>query len=160
MKARSVLLAVLSLALVSLACQPPAAEVGQLSEADEAAIQAVVDDLMEAELAGDWEAMYATFTEDVVAMLANHPALEGLAAYREWIEPLDVSVSELSVAVAEIDGRGDLAYVRGTYSETYTVGEAEPIEEQGKYLFILKKHADGSWRMAITISNSNLPAAE
>ncbi|KPK74885.1 MAG: hypothetical protein AMS25_18970, partial [Gemmatimonas sp. SM23_52] len=75
MKARSVLLAVLSLALVSLACQPPAAEVGQLSEADEAAIQAVVDDLMEAELAGDWEAMYATFTDDVVAMTANQPAL-------------------------------------------------------------------------------------
>lgn len=160
MKARSVLLAVLSLALVSLACQPPTAEVGQLSEADKAAIQAVVDDLVQAELAGDWEAMYATFTEDVVAMPSNQPALEGLAAYREWVEPQDFSVSELTATVAEIDGRGDLAYVRGTYSETFTVGEGEPIEEQGKYVFILKKQADGSWRIALVISNSDLPAGE
>jgi len=160
MKARSVLLAVLSLALVSLACQPPAAEVGQLSEADKTAIQAVVDDVAEATLASDMEALYAKMTEDLVEMPPNQPALEGLAAYREWLESQDISVSELSVAVAEIDGRGDLAYLRATYSETFTVGEAGPIEEQGKFVSILKKQADGSWRIAIEIWNSNPPAAE
>lgn len=158
MKARSVLLAVLSLALVSLACQPPAAEVAQLSEEDKAAIQNLLDRLVQAELAGDWEAVYAMYTEDIVEMPSNQPAIEGLAAVREWIESQDFTISEMTVTVADIDGRGDLAYLRGTFTETFVVGEGQPTQSQGKYVLILRKQADGSWRIALGISNSDLPA--
>lgn len=160
MKARSVLLAVVSLALVTLACQPPAAEVGQLTEADKAAIQTVVDDLVQAELASDWEAVFGMYTEDYMDMPPNQPAREGLAAVREWVQSQDFTVSELTATVADIDGRGDVAYVRGTYSETFTVGEGEPIGDQRKFVLILKKQADSSWRIAIGISNSDLPLPE
>ncbi|UCC49881.1 MAG: DUF4440 domain-containing protein [Gemmatimonadota bacterium] len=160
MKARSVLLAALSLALVSLSCQPPAAEMAQLSDEDKAAIQNLLDELVQAELASDWEAVFAMYTENVVAMPANQPALEGLAAVREWFESQSFTVSDLAVTVGEIDGRGDLAYLRGTYTETFAMGEEEPTEAQGKFVWILRKQADGSWRIAISISNSDLPAAE
>ncbi|UCC49215.1 MAG: SgcJ/EcaC family oxidoreductase [Gemmatimonadota bacterium] len=160
MKARSVLLAVLSLALVTLACQPPAAEMAQLSDEDKAAIQNLVDELVQAELAGDWEVVFGMYTEDVVDMPPNRPAREGLATLREWVESQDFTVSELTATVADIDGRGDLAYVRGTYSETFAMGGGEPIEDQRKFVLILKKQADGNWRIAIGISNSDLPLPE
>ncbi len=160
MKARSVLLAVLSLALVTLACQPPAAEMAQLSDEDKAAIQNLVDELVQAELASDWEAVFSMYTEDYVDMPPNQPAREGLAAVREWVQSEDFTVSELTATVADIEGRSDLAYVRGTYSETFTVGEGEPIGDQRRFVLILKKEADGSWRIAIGISNSDLPLPE
>ncbi len=41
----------------------------------------------------------------------------------------------------EIEGLGDLAYDRGTYSQTVTPDGAAPIEDRGKYLTILRKQA-------------------
>ena len=57
----------------------------------------------------------------------------------------------------EIQGQGDMAYDRGTYSMAVTPAGAAPIEDHGKYLTIWRKQADGSWKVARAIFNSDLP---
>ncbi len=95
--------------------------------------------------------------EDLAAIEAS---LESFAqAIRAWLEPFPPI--EYEGTVVEIDGRGDLAFVRGNYSETYTVeGAPEPIHHAGKYVKIWRRQPDGSWLIAVEIWNSDLPLAE
>lgn len=68
--------------------------------------------------------------------------------------------SETGLPSDDLDGRGDLAYVRGHYKPTASPkakGGAARSEE-GKFVEVLKRQPDGTWRYAIDIFNSNLPA--
>jgi ketosteroid isomerase-like protein len=67
-------------------------------------------------------------------------------------------ISTLTIETQEIDGVGDLAYVRGTYVMTFTLPEAPgPTEDRGKYLLIKRKQTDRSWLITNKIFNSDLP---
>jgi len=147
-------------ALVIVACQPTAQQAG-LTEEDRAAISAMISDLTDAELAGDFEAVAGMMTADVVSMPANMGVMEGRDAWSAWVESMGFSVTDLNVDIVEMDGRGDLAYLRMAYTESFAVeGAAEPVEEVGKCLWIVRKQADGSWRVSTWICNSDLPATE
>ena len=70
-------------------------------------------------------------------------------------------MTQFTIPPTEIDGRGDLAYVRGTYAMTIMPeGAPEPIREIGKYVVILQKQPDGSWLVVVDIWNSDLPLPE
>jgi ketosteroid isomerase-like protein len=159
MSVRSVLLAALALALGSTACQPPAQEAGPLSEADVAAIRQLAEADVQAALANDWTTWAGYHTEDVLFMPPNLPAIEGRAALEEWLGP--VRVIEFTRELVDIDGRDGLAYARGTHSIMYTPeGAPEPVSEAGKWVWILRKQADGSWRIAVHIWNLDHPPSE
>ena len=155
MSTRSVLLAALVLALAGTACQPPAQEAAGLSEEDVAARRAVFDENEQAGLAGDWESFFSHFTEDAVIMWPNMPAVEGLEAFKggNWVRAI-----EWETSIVQIDGQGDLAFVRGTSSLLLDYEGA--VKEETKFLFILRKQPDGSWLFAIWIENSDLPLPE
>jgi ketosteroid isomerase-like protein len=56
----------------------------------------------------------------------------------------------------EVRVAGDWAYSRGTYSATLTPkAGGEPREDSGKYLTILERQSDGSWKIARDCFNSN-----
>jgi uncharacterized protein (TIGR02246 family) len=159
--ARSTLLAALALALAGTACQPPAQEAGALSEEDVAAIRAIPQLYAEAVVASDWPAVASYYTEDAVRLPPNAPLIEGRAAIQAAYEGRPGTVTEYSNTPVEIEGRGDLAYARGTYTLTFAVpGMAEPISDSGKYVTIFRKQPDGSWLMSRVCWNSNLPLPE
>ena len=84
-----------------------------------------------------------------------------LAAIRSLPAAFDQVVLGGDVEFTDIDGCGDLAYARGTYSERFTVaGVAEPIRDVGKVLGILRKESDGRWLFSIWSSSTDLPAVE
>jgi uncharacterized protein (TIGR02246 family) len=142
------------------ACQAPAPEAGPLSEEDVAAIEASADIFVEAALAGDWEALAALYTEDVVLMPPNGPVVEGRVAIQDFLESFPF-ITQFAVTIVQIDGRGDLAFVRGTNSMTLIVeGTSEPIHITGKYVEIWRKQPDGKWLIAVDIWNSDLPLPE
>ncbi len=161
---RSVAFTALPVALTALlfmaplaACQAPAPEVGPLSEEDVAAIKASSAAFVEAVLAGDWSAVAAMYTEDAVLMFPNEPAVEGRVAVQAFFE-LFPSNTQFEPTIVQIDGRGDLAFVRATYSMTILVeGTPEPTHDTGKYVEIRRKQPDGKWLIAVDISNSDLP---
>ena len=57
-----------------------------LTAEDVAAIEAMGPAIDEAGIAGDWDAFAAMFAEDLVMMPPNMPALEGRAAWLEWVD--------------------------------------------------------------------------
>jgi uncharacterized protein (TIGR02246 family) len=160
MKARTILLALLALAVATMACQPPAQEAAGLSEEDVAAIRAADDAWIQAFRDNDDAALVALYSEDAVIMPPNEPAVESRAAVRAYHEADLVTVTEYSESILEIDGRDGLAYIRGTSSMVGIGEDGEPVTESSKFLVILRKQADGSWLITHEIWNSDLPVPE
>ncbi len=164
---RSVAFTALPVALTALlfmaplaTCQAPASEAGPLSEADVAAIKASTVVFAEAVLAGDWAAFAVLYEEDAVFMPPHGPVVEGRVAIQALLE-LFPSITQYEATIVQTDGRGDLAFVRATYSETYSVeGTPEPIHDTGKFVEIWRKQPDGKWLISVEIWNSDLPLPE
>jgi ketosteroid isomerase-like protein len=68
--------------------------------------------------------------------------------------------SGMDLQASEIDGRGDLAVVRGTHTMTIMIEGIPPFEEVGKWVEIRQKQADGSWLIHRDIYNSDLPLSK
>ena len=127
-----------------------------LSDDDVAAINEFMASYLEAVRGGDWDAWLQLWADDVVYMPPNSPAIEGLATLREATHEYPL-VEDASITVDEIDGRADLAFVRGKFLLTIpTHVGAEPITDVGKFLIILRKAPDGIWQAAIECYNSDL----
>ena len=136
----------------SVGCQQPTG----LSEADRTAIRQVGETDMKMMNAKDWMGDLALYTEDAIELPPNQAAVQGKAAIQAWDEALP-PFSNFQEQSLETGGQGDLAYDRGTYSMTVTPPGAAPIEDRGKYLTIWRKQADGSWKGARVMFNSDLP---
>jgi len=134
------------------------AEVGALSDEDVAAIKTTLDSLAQALLAGGTEAILEFFTEDTTVIAEG-----GISKGREELKEIfsKVTYTAFNQTLEEIDGRYDLAFVRGTASLTMEAeGAPEPIQGTGKFLDILRKQEDGSWLIAISMLVSDYPLPE
>jgi len=141
--------------LLTAGCAPggPAA----LSEADKTVLRAIDQQFADAVLAKNWAGAAAVYTAEASLMQPNGPTVEGRAAIQAWLEAFP-PVSALTIETQEIDGLGDLAYVRGTYTMSFTLpGATGPTEDRKKYLLIERKQADGSWLITDELFNSDVP---
>jgi ketosteroid isomerase-like protein len=153
MKKRLVLTTGMAICLgFSVGCQRPAA----LSEADRTAIRQADANDMKLMNAKDWKGDAALLSEDAIEMPPNQAAVQGKADIQAWEEAFP-PFSNFREQSLEIEGQGDLAYDRGTYSMTLTPAGAAPIEDRGKYLTIWRKQADGSWKVLRAMYNSDVP---
>ena len=127
-----------------------------LSSADEAAIRQSAQDFARAAVANDADAMANLYTEDAVVMFPNEPAIVGKDAIRTRFAADTTLV--LTLQVSGVEGRGDLAYSRGTYTQKIQpTGEGDPIDDTGKWVVVQRRQADGSWLVIADIFNSDLP---
>ncbi len=160
MTTRCMLFAALALGLTSTACQPLAQQAGQLSDEDIAAIRAVNQAFIQANLDGDWAAAAALHTEDAVRMPPNTTAYRGRAAIEARLAEVG-TITAFTATSVETDGRDGLAYDWVSYSITFLgEGMTEPITNIGKGLVVMQKQADGSWQAHRVIWNSDLPLPE
>jgi uncharacterized protein (TIGR02246 family) len=56
-----------------------------------------------------------------------------------------------------VAGSGDLAYSTGTYEMSAPDDAGKPSIDRGKYAAVWKKQANGSWKVALDIWNTDLP---
>ena len=127
-----------------------------LSDADTASIHTVHDQFSAAVLRQDFDAVAALYAEDAVLLPPNEPAVHGRAAIRRWTAAVP-RVTRIVLQVDDVDGRADVAYMRGTFAMTLEPEGAPPVSVAGKYVEILKKQPDGAWRFAVDIFNSDTP---
>ena len=166
MKKLLVILPLFLLICFTFSCQQGeevAEEVGvkALTDEDMAAIEALGPAIDELGLAGDWDAFFEMFTEDMLMMPPNMPAIKGRAAYKAWVTSMGFTMTESSYKFQEIAGYGDIAYAVATYTETFSLeGVEEPIYDEGKILTILHKQPDGSWLFSKWMWASDLPLTE
>ena len=132
-----------------------------LAAADLAAVRATDSAFVTAAQAGDAAGLAVLYLPDARLMPPNAPTLQGREAIqRFWggfLEPYRITVT---VSADEVKGRGDLAYARGHF-----VLDAAPkapggvlLHDQRKYLEILRRQPDGTWRYAVDMNSSDLPA--
>jgi ketosteroid isomerase-like protein len=108
----------------------------------------------------DADAHLATMTEDCIVMPPNEPAVVGHEAVAAWNtafgEMFDVSGGYTG---SEVVVMGDWAIERYIGEFTMTpVGGGEAATETFKGIHIYKRQADGSWKIAQDIWNSDTPA--
>lgn len=132
-------------ALLLVACYP----VQQDTEADVAAIRALMADYDAGVNAGDAAAIIALYAEDVISMPPDEAGSVGMETNLEEMEEgFEANTIQLTSVVDEAEVAGDLAFARITYDETITPtagGDTELMH--GNWLVILKRQDDGSWKI-------------
>jgi uncharacterized protein (TIGR02246 family) len=108
--------------------------------------------------AGDLDRWLAMWTDDGVQMPPDEPAAVGKDRIRARMAPaLDRFKFDMEINNEEVQSAGDLAYARGTYKATLTPkGGGRPIPIDGKFMTILIRQADGSWKIHRDMFNSNV----
>jgi len=133
-----------------------------LSAQDEAAVRAVDAEWARAASAGDGNAIAALYATDATVLPPMEPLRQGEAAKKYWVDFTNSFSGPIELATTAVEGRGDLAYGVGKYRMSVTPKKAGakplPVEE-GKYLEVFKKQADGSWKIIYDMWSANAPPA-
>jgi uncharacterized protein (TIGR02246 family) len=100
------------------------------------------------------------FTPDGVVMAPNMPAANGVDAIRTWVST-NMSMPGFAVTweatSAEVAASGDIGYTVGNFTYQMTMPDGTPLNDSGKYATIWKKQADGTWKVAVDVFNSENP---
>jgi ketosteroid isomerase-like protein len=145
--------------VTAMACQQQATEQSGATEEDIAAgadVAATIDEhntaFEQAMLAGNVDGMVATYAPDAVIQPPMMPASSGTesirAVYADMVAegaPASFDIVSDNVIVAE---SGELAYETGHYTVSGQAPDGEVWEDQGKYMTVWKKNADGQWQTA------------
>lgn len=115
---------------------------------------------MNAENSDFWISLW---DENGIQMPPNAPAVVGKPAIekgiRESYQALDWE--KFTIYLEEVKVAGDWGFARGTYSASISPkAEGETVFIDGKYLTILKRQPDGSWKIFRDCFNSNVPPSE
>ncbi|HEY7826140.1 MAG TPA: SgcJ/EcaC family oxidoreductase [Candidatus Acidoferrales bacterium] len=133
-------------------------ETQQSLAADEAAIRANSVAWSQASQAKDVEKAVSFYADDALEFVNHGQLLKGKDEIRkEWTTLLGQPGPGLSFATTglEVASSGDLAYEYGTYELVTLDKKKKATDEKGKYVVIWKKQADGNWKAAVDIDNTD-----
>lgn len=139
------------------ACNPPAPATD--AAADEAGVEAAHEAYVTAINSNDVDAVMAAMTDDITYLPPNGPALSGAAAVRPWIEGYFAAYRTAWVKTTEeLIVSGDWAIEHYAYQSTDTpIAGGAALTDTGKGVNIYHRDADGTWRVARDIWNSDIP---
>jgi uncharacterized protein (TIGR02246 family) len=128
-------------------------------EADITAIKKIYNQYTFAAETGDLDLWISLWIDNGIRMPPDTPAQIGKEQIRARMKPLfDQLIIKIPITCKEVRVAGDLAFSRGTYTlSTTPKAGGETIKRSGKYLTILERQADGSWRIARDCFNYNAP---
>jgi uncharacterized protein (TIGR02246 family) len=117
------------------------------------AIEKLNAEFVDAYNRGDIAEIATGYTEDSAVLAPNQPTVRG----RQAIETLFKGMIEeiggtASIETVDLADSGDLAYQWATYSL-----EGGEESDAGKFVEIYNRQADGSWKIRLTIFNSDNP---
>ncbi len=146
--------------LVTAGCQTaPPPEAKKNTPAELAKIGTLRDQFATAYNSNDAAAVAGLYTDDAVLMPSDQSAVEGKAAIQSWYQTMYKGGSvKIALTSLETQVAGDWGYDRGAAMLTITPkGKGKVMEESSKYLVILKRQADGSWKVFRDMDNGNNP---
>jgi len=153
------LLAVLTLLGGAAACAPAAVKPGTPTGDDATKINALRDGFAAGFNAGDAAKVVDGYSADGIALPPNHVMVSGkdalLAYNRDFFSQMSTT---MTLTPVETIVAGDWGYDRGTYTMTITPkAGGGPMNDTGKYLVLLQKQVDGSWKVTRDMQNSDMP---
>ncbi len=123
---------------------------------DEWAIARLAEEWFAGWIDGDLDVLVGSLADEPVLLPQNQPAVVGRESIRRMYRALLDSVAiACEWEVMEVEASGDWGYFWSTYKLAATPRDAgAKIESEGKLLVIVKRRADGSWKIARLIDNS------
>jgi len=162
-----------ALLVLGAACQPRPKETGMaeggsataakagLSHEEEAAVRAIDTEWARAATVGNGDAIAALYTAEATLLPPGAPMVKGAATKKYWVDFTNGFSGTTELNTMAVEGGGDVAYAVGTYRMALTPKKAGakplPVDE-GKYIEVLKRQGDGSWKIVYDIWNPNAPA--
>jgi uncharacterized protein (TIGR02246 family) len=116
-------------------------------DADERAIRDLVETWLDASRRADVATLVSLMTDDVVFMTPGREPF-GKAEFAAAAEALKDLRVEGASDIREIRILGDWAYLRNAIEMAVTPKGGAPVRRSGYSLTILRKEADGKWRLA------------
>jgi uncharacterized protein (TIGR02246 family) len=114
---------------------------------DEHAIRALIDTWMSASKAGDTATVLGLMADDVVFMVPGREPFgkQEFAAASQGMQGVTIDGKS---EIVELNVLGEWAYLRGRLQVSMTPPGGNPVHRSGYTLTILRKEADGQWRLA------------
>ena len=144
------------------ACQQGAQVVVRDKATDEAAIRHVLDEISSTFNAGDYEAMFALYRDDVVISSPGQPDIVGKDAWRKGLSALPAGVTmKMHFDTSELLVEGDMAYERGTFAIEARDPKTDAFAPvvTARHVHIFRREADGQWKGWRLMENSSDPAS-
>jgi uncharacterized protein (TIGR02246 family) len=113
---------------------------------DERAIRDLVARWFDASKKGDTERVLDLMTDDAVFMAPGREPF-GKEAFRRASDDMKGARLDGTSDIQELRVLGDWAYLRNRISVTMTLPAGPPVTRAGYTLTILRKDADGRWRL-------------
>jgi len=146
-------------ALIFVACTGIAG-FGQAKSAD--AVRKADQDLLEVFAAKNLDKSVAFFDEEGAMLVPNAPIANGKGAVANLLKGL-FALPNLKVNWhvdrADVARSGDLGYTSGAYETTFSDPTGKTVSDRGKYVTVWKRQKDGTWKVSLDISNTDLPPA-
>lgn len=152
---------IVAIAVTALGCGAPpqdSTDTATDTAADIAAIRALQADWNKAVEAGSIDGYVAVLDDDVELMPTDAEPIRGADNYRAFLQPVFVNDTFRIEAVgpSEIVVDGDLAYARYDYIiHRSPKGGDETFSTLRKYLDVMRRQPDGSWRVLKHVWNYN-----
>jgi uncharacterized protein (TIGR02246 family) len=129
-------------------------------EQDRGAIDKTRNEYMAAWKKGSADRVAALYADDAIVLYPNQPAVVGGAAIQAYFRSFydQYAQDDFALTSDEVRIAGSWAFDRGSYRLAMAPRGGGPrIEDHGKYLVILARQADGSWKIARDMDNSDRP---
>lgn len=151
-----------SMVLFGLACAPaeqapPPAE-PEMTQAEAMQVfDAIVEAWDSAQNADDVDGLMAIYGGDMAAMPPDMPEVAGADAIRALWTEFVAQGQDSDNVLQGFRVSGDVAAMWGTYTFTSMPEGEEGVPVAGKWMCILERQADGSWKMLRNIWNTDMP---
>lgn len=123
---------------------------------DERAIRNVVDTWLAASKAGDLDTVLSLMSDDVL-FLTPGQAPFGKEAFAKMSQGMKGMHVDGTSEIQEVQVFGEIAYLRNALRIVITMPDRKVVRRSGQTLTILRKEADGMWRL---VRDANLVMAE
>jgi uncharacterized protein (TIGR02246 family) len=114
---------------------------------DETAIRDLVTTWMQASEAGDLDTVLGLMADDMIFMVPGREPF-GKAEFRAMSQGMADTRMQGKSEIRELKILGDWAYLRNYLEVTMTPPGETPTRRAGYTLTLLRKEADGRWRLA------------
>lgn len=112
--------------------------------------------------ARDFEKVMSYYSATAIELPPNEPARKTREAiHKSWQALIKTPGASLNwkPTKVEVSESHDLGYIAGTYEYTQTDASGKKIVDHGKYLEVMRKIDDGTWKCVAVSWNSDLPAS-
>jgi uncharacterized protein (TIGR02246 family) len=107
---------------------------------------------------GDAAGVAALYADDATVLPPNSEMVQGKQAIQDlWSSMMQTGLKEVKLTTVKVGGSGDTIYEIGQYTAKIQPQGGAGMTDPGKYIVVLKRQPEGTWKLAADIWNTSTP---